>query len=188
MPSTFPCSSVVREWLSKKTQTGRKKQQQTIIILSDWRRIHQMYVKLQTIPIVSIFSQQLFSVMQVMGIWELHGPLALIDVSAKVLFDIDRRVREGDLLLNDEKFTAKLSEGDSRTTEAKYHANCLCNFYSELKTIEKQNKDYYENCITYSIVWSEVVNPIKKTLKTSQSASASTLSCLKQMLLKAYQC
>ena len=38
--------------------------------------------------------------------------------------------------------------------EAKYHAKCLCNFYSKL-TIEKQNKDYYENSITYSIVLSE---------------------------------
>ena len=24
--------------------------------------------------------------------------------------------------------------------EAKYHANCLCNFYSKLRIIEKQNK------------------------------------------------
>ena len=32
--------------------------------------------------------------------------------------------------------------------KAKYHANCFCNFYSKLRTIEKQNKDYYENSIT----------------------------------------
>ena len=47
--------------------------------------------------------------------------------------------------------------------EAKYHANCLCNFYSKLRTIEKQNKDYNENSIAYSIVLSELVNFIKKT-------------------------
>ena len=62
-------------------------------------------------------------------------------------FDIDRRVREGALLLSDEKFIANLSEGDIHNIEAKYHANCLCNFYSKLRTIEKQNKNYYEHSI-----------------------------------------
>ena len=71
--------------------------------------------------------------------------------------------------------------------EAKYHANCLCNFYSKLRTIEKQNKDYYENSIAYNIALSEVVNFIKKTLKTSQTAPAFILSDLKQMFLKTYQ-
>ena len=46
--------------------------------------------------------------------------------------------------------------------EAKYRANCLCNFYSKLRIIEKQNKDYYENSLTFSIVLSEAVNFIKK--------------------------
>ena len=71
--------------------------------------------------------------------------------------------------------------------EAKYHANCLCKFYSKLRTIEKQNKDYYENSLKYSIALSEVVNFIKKTLKTSQTVAAFILSYLKQMFLKAYQ-
>ena len=100
---------------------------------------------------------------------------------------IDRRVHEGALLLSDEKLIAKLSESDMHDIEVKYHANCLCNFYRKLKTIEKQNKDYYENSITYSIVLSEVVNFIKKTLKTSQTAPAFILSDLKQMFLRAYQ-
>ena len=39
--------------------------------------------------------------------------------------------------------------------------NFLRNFYSKLRTIEKQNKDYYENSITHSIVLPEVVNFIK---------------------------
>ena len=63
----------------------------------------------------------------------------------------------------------------------------MCNFYSKLRTIEKQNKDYYENSITFSIVLSEVVNFIKKTLKTSQTAPAFILGDLKEMFLKAYQ-
>ena len=54
--------------------------------------------------------------------------------------DIDWRVRKGTLLLNDEKLITKLSEGDMDAIEAKYHANCLCNFYSKLRIIEKQNK------------------------------------------------
>ena len=44
----------------------------------------------------------------------------------------------------------------------------MCNFYSKLRTIENQNKDYYKNSITYNIVFSEVVDFIKKALKTSQ--------------------
>ena len=39
--------------------------------------------------------------------------------------------------------------------------NCLCNFYSKLRTIEKRNKDYYENSITHSIALPKVVNFIK---------------------------
>ena len=102
-------------------------------------------------------------------------------------FDNDRSVQEGALLLSDEKLIAKLSEDDMHAIEAKYHANCLCNFYSKLRTIEKQNKDYYENSITFSIVLSKVVNFIKKTLKTSQTAPAFILGHLKEMFLKAYQ-
>ena len=102
-------------------------------------------------------------------------------------FDIDRRVREGALLLSDEKLIAKLSEGGMHAIEAKYHANCLCNLYSKLRTIEKQNKDYYENSIAYNIALTEVINFIKKTLKTSQTAPAFILSDLKQMFLKTYQ-
>ena len=71
--------------------------------------------------------------------------------------------------------------------EPKYHTNCLCSFDSKLRTTEKQNQDYYENSITYSIVLSEVVSFIKKTLKTSQTAPVFMLSDLKQMLLKTYQ-
>ena len=63
----------------------------------------------------------------------------------------------------------------------------MCNFYSKLRTIEKQNKDYNEIVVTYSAVSSGVVNFIKKTLKTSQTAPAFMLSDLKQTFLKAYQ-
>ena len=100
------------------------------------------------------------------------------------IFDIDRSVREGALLLSDEKLIAKLIEGDMHADEAKYHANCLCNFYSKLRTIEKQGKDYYKNFIKYNIVLSEVVNFIKKTPKTSQMALAFILSDLKKMHFK----
>ena len=58
-------------------------------------------------------------------------------------FDIDWCVREGALLLSDEKLISKLSEGDMHAIEAKYHANCLCNFYNKLRTIDKQNKYYW---------------------------------------------
>ena len=64
----------------------------------------------------------------------------------------------------------------------------MCNFYSKLRTIRKQNKDYYESSIAYSIVLSKVVNFIKKTLKLSQAAPAFILSDLKQMFLEVYQC
>ena len=90
-------------------------------------------------------------------------------------FGIDRCVREGVLLLSDEKLIAKLS---MHAIEANYHPSCLCSFYSILRTIEKRNKDYYENSITYSIVLFEVVNFIKKTLKASQTAPAFILSGL----------
>lgn len=52
-------------------------------------------------------------------------------------FGIDRRVREGALLLSDEKLIAKLSEGDTHAIEAKYHGNYLCSFYGKLWTIKK---------------------------------------------------
>lgn len=73
-------------------------------------------------------------------------------------FDIDQHVREKALSLSDEKLIVKLCEGDMHATESKFHANCLCNFYSKLRTIEKQDKYYYENSITNSILLPEVVN------------------------------
>ena len=102
-------------------------------------------------------------------------------------FDIDWRVCEGPVLLNDEKLTAKLNEGDIHAPEAKYHTNYLCNFYSKIRTIKKQNKKYYENCITYSIVLSEVVNFVKKILKISQIIPTFLFSDLKLMFLKYMQ-
>ena len=67
----------------------------TIIILSNWIRTHQLYVKLQTIPkklqldhhlVVPIFIQHVLSVIKVIDTWELQRPVTLIDVSVKVLF------------------------------------------------------------------------------------------------------
>ena len=51
--------------------------------------------------------------------------------------------------------------------ETDYNANCLYSFYSKLRTIEEENKAYYENSIIYSIFSSELVIFIKKTLKPS---------------------
>ena len=58
-------------------------------------------------------------------------------------FDTDRRVHEGALLLSDEKLIAKLIEDVIHAIRAAYHANCLHNFYSKLRTTEKQKKDCY---------------------------------------------
>ena len=93
-------------------------------------------------------------------------------------FGIERPFRESALWLSAEKLITKLTESD---------VCYLCNFYSKLEIIEKQNKDYYESSIAYSIVLSEVVTFVKKTLKTSQATPAFLLSDLKQMFLKAYQ-
>ena len=52
-------------------------------------------------------------------------------------FDIDWRVREDPILLSDEKLIATLNEGNTHSIETKYHANCLRNSCSKLRTIKK---------------------------------------------------
>ena len=123
-----------------------------------------MYVKFQstkTIATLSLFSSPNFQLTCIFCD-KSDGDLRI----ARTL-DIDQRVREGGLLLNDEKLIAKLSEDDMHGIETEYNANCLYSFYSKLRTIEKQNKAYYENSLIYSIFLSELVNFIKKTLKPS---------------------
>ena len=45
-------------------------------------------------------------------------------------FQVDRRVRDVALFLNDKELLAKLSAGDMIAMEAKYHSQCLANLYN----------------------------------------------------------
>ena len=45
-------------------------------------------------------------------------------------FVIDRRVRQAEALLGDDKLVAELSEGNMPVIKAKYHPSCLCKLYS----------------------------------------------------------
>ena len=72
-------------------------------------------------------------------------------------------------MVKSEKINSKIEWRLLKAIEAKYHANRLYHNYNKLRTIEEQNKHYYENSLTYSIVLSEEVNFIKKTLNASQT-------------------
>ena len=109
-----------------------------------------MYVKLQTIP-KEIATRSSFSSPNFQSAFIFCGKSDGYLRIART-FHIDRRIPKGAFLLSDEELIAKLTEGDIHAIEAKCNTNCLCNFYSKLKTMEKQNNDYYENSITYSLI------------------------------------
>ena len=46
--------------------------------------------------------------------------------------------------------------------KSKYHASCLCKFYSKDSHHRKQNQSQHENSISYNIVFSETINFIKE--------------------------
>ena len=48
--------------------------------------------------------------------------------------EMDKKMREAAAELLDERFVAKLVEGDLVATESKYHKTCLAEFYNKLRT------------------------------------------------------
>ena len=52
--------------------------------------------------------------------------------------ELDKKVRECAILLNDGKLVAKLSTGDLIAIEAKYHAACLVKLYNRARPLQKQ--------------------------------------------------
>ena len=55
--------------------------------------------------------------------------------------ELDKKVRESAILLNDTKLIAKLSTGDLIAIEAKYHAACLVKLYDRARPLKKQCSD-----------------------------------------------
>ena len=55
--------------------------------------------------------------------------------------ELDKKVRECAILLNDSKLIAKLSTGDLIAIEAKHHAACLVKQYNRARPLKKQCSD-----------------------------------------------
>ena len=53
-------------------------------------------------------------------------------------FEVDRKVRECAVLLNDGKLLAKLSSGDMMAIDAKYHSKCLVSLYNQTRQFKSE--------------------------------------------------
>ena len=79
------------------------------------------------------------------------------------LFQLDNRVRQSAIALQDGKLLAKLSAGDLMAQEAKYHPSCLASLYKRAKAQDDSYHQDYGNKINYSIALAELLSHIDDT-------------------------
>jgi hypothetical protein len=61
------------------------------------------------------------------------------DLRCASTLEVDQRVRDCAMVLNDNGLIAKLSAGDLIAIEAKYHVNCLVNLYNRTRAVRKES-------------------------------------------------
>ena len=61
------------------------------------------------------------------------------DLRCASTLEVDQRVRDCAMVLNDNGLIAKLSAGDLIAIEAKYHVNCLVNLYNRTRAVMKES-------------------------------------------------
>ena len=81
--------------------------------------------------------------------------------------DLDRKIRDCALKLQDSKIFAKLGAGDLVALEASYHRSCLISFYRKAeKTLEKEEDN--KKGILNGIAFAELVDYIQNAKKKSE--------------------
>ncbi|MES9882849.1 MAG: hypothetical protein ABW185_18430 [Sedimenticola sp.] len=98
-------------------------------------------------------------------------------------FDIDTRVRQIAINLQDEYLIAKLSEGDMIATDAEYHVQCLVSLYNRERKRSKSHLGDSETNIANSTAFAELVSYIQCTLDDDGTASVFQLSALKKLYM-----
>ena len=81
-------------------------------------------------------------------------------VRAAATFQLDNRVRQSAIALQDGKLLAKVSAGDLMAQEAKYHPSCLASLYKRAKAQDDSYHQDYGNKINYSIALAELLSHI----------------------------
>ena len=99
--------------------------------------------------------------------------------------ELDKKVRECAILLNDSKLIAKLSTGDLIAIEAKYHAACLVKLYNRARPLKKQcsNATDSSSVDLEEVAFVELIGYIEECLE-QEAPGVLTLS----ELVKFYQC
>ena len=89
------------------------------------------------------------------------------DLHSALTFEVDKKVRECAILLNDGKLVAKLSSGDLIAIEAKYHSKYLVRLYNRTRSLKLQKV-------------AEVSNT--KAIELSELAFAELVACIEDVL------
>ena len=99
--------------------------------------------------------------------------------------ELDKKVRECAILLNDSKLIAKLSTGDLIAIEAKYHPACLVKLYNRARPLKKQCADATDSSSVdlEELAFAELIGYIEECLE-HEVPGVLTLS----ELVKFYQC
>lgn len=64
-----------------------------------------------------------------------------VNLHSASTLEVDKKVRDCAVLLNDSKLTAKLSVGDLIAIEAKYHAKCLVGLYNRARPFKPRTSE-----------------------------------------------
>ena len=79
------------------------------------------------------------------------------DLHEASTFTVDMRVRECALLLEDMDLVRKLSAGDMRAQDAKYHRNCLVSLYNRKRSHQISEERDDKDKIVHSIALAELI-------------------------------
>ena len=103
-------------------------------------------------------------------------PDIISNLHATTMLEVDKRVRNCAVLLNDNKLIAKLSTGDMIGTEAKYHGKCLVGLYNKVRKVKasaiaRENSD---NSVTdldlEELAFAKVIAYINEFMDTEEMA------------------
>lgn len=95
-------------------------------------------------------------------------------------FQLDERLRECALTLQDSKLLAKLSAGDVISQEVKYHPHCLCSLYMKAKPHLKSDEPTTDQ-MRHGLVFAELAEFIQEVNDSSSSLVVLKLADLTKM-------
>ena len=96
-------------------------------------------------------------------------------------FQMDARVRESVMILQDERLLAKLSAGDLVAQEAKYHLACLASLHQKAK-LESANKTFIQDdAVSHALALAGLVEYIEEFRHSTEVAAIFKLSDLAKL-------